>query len=110
MKQVLTSCIAFALLVGGASAHAKTIEMKVYGMVCGFCAQGIEKILRENPATQEVFVSLENKLVVVETSGSRDISDAALRAAIKDAGYEVKEIARTERSLGEIRTAVTAAK
>lgn len=110
MKHALTSSIAFALLIAGVSAQAKTIEMKVYGMVCGFCAQGIEKILRENPATQEVFVSLEDKLVVVETSGSRDIPDAALRAAIKDAGYEVKEIIRTERSLGEIRAGITAAK
>ena len=30
-------------------ANATTIEMKVYGLVCGFCAQGIEKTLRKNP-------------------------------------------------------------
>ena len=41
--------------------------MKVYGMVCGFCAQGIEANLRKNPAVTDVVVSLEKKLVIVET-------------------------------------------
>ena len=41
--------------------------MKVYGLVCGFCAQGIEKTLRKNPATADVVVSLENKLVAIAT-------------------------------------------
>ena len=38
-------------------------------MVCGFCAQGIEASLRKNPSVIDVFVSLENKLVIVETRG-----------------------------------------
>ena len=87
----------------GFAANATTIEMKVYGMVCGFCAQGIEKILRKNPATQDVVVDLEKKLVVVTTREGQDISDADLTKAIGDAGYDVKQIARTERSLDDIR-------
>ncbi len=43
--------IAAACLMVSFAANATTIEMKVYGMVCGFCAQGIEKTLRKNPAT-----------------------------------------------------------
>ena len=45
--------------------------MKVYGLVCGFCAQGIEKTLRKNPATADVVVSLENKLVAVPRAKAR---------------------------------------
>ncbi|HET9473679.1 MAG TPA: heavy-metal-associated domain-containing protein [Steroidobacteraceae bacterium] len=86
------------------AANATTIEMKVYGMVCGFCAQGIEKILKKNPATQDVVVDLEKKLVVVTTREGKDISDAELTKAIGDAGYDVKQIARTERSLDDIRS------
>jgi copper chaperone CopZ len=95
------SFFVFALLAG--AANAGTIEMKVYGLVCGFCAQGIEKTLRKNPATADVVVSLENKLVAVATREGQDISDVALTKALTDSGYDVKGIARTQRSLDEIR-------
>ncbi|HET9862816.1 MAG TPA: heavy-metal-associated domain-containing protein [Steroidobacteraceae bacterium] len=91
----------FALLTG--MAHAGTIEMKVYGLVCGFCAQGIEKTLRRNPATTDVVVSLEHKLVAVSTRDGQDITDADLTKALTDAGYDVKGITRTQRSIDEIR-------
>jgi copper chaperone CopZ len=96
------SFIAIALLTG--VANAGTIEMKVYGLVCGFCAQGIEKTLRKNPATADVVVSLENKLVAVATREGQDISDAELTRALTDSGYDVKGITRTQRSMDEIRT------
>jgi periplasmic mercuric ion binding protein len=96
------SFIAIALLMG--VANAGTIEMKVYGLVCGFCAQGIEKTLRKNPATADVVVSLENKLVAVATREGQDISDAELTRALTDSGYDVKGITRTQRSMDEIRT------
>ena len=91
----------FALLTG--VANAGTIEMKVYGLVCGFCAQGIEKTLRRNPATADVVVSLEDKLVAVATRDGTDISDAELTKALTDSGYDVKGISRTQRSLEQIR-------
>ena len=84
-------------------ANATTIEMKVYGLVCGFCAQGIEKTLRRNSATADVVVSLEHKLVAIETHEGQDISAADLTRALTDSGYSVKGISRTQRSLAEIR-------
>lgn len=98
----------FALLAAGA--NAGTIEMKVHGLVCGFCAQGIEKALRKNPATADVVVSLENKLVAVTTRDGQDISDADLTKALTDSGYDVKGIERTQRSLEEIRAGLKQAK
>jgi copper chaperone CopZ len=96
-------CIALLSLLAAGAAHAGTIEMKVNGMVCGYCVQGIEKILRKNPATDQVLVSLENRLVVVTTRDGKDIPDAELTKAIVDAGYEVKGITRSTRSMEEIR-------
>ena len=92
-----------ALLLATAAARAETIEMKVYGMVCGFCAQGIEASLRKLPATVDVVVSLEKKLVVVKTRNGEDITDPDLRKAIADAGYDMKSVARTQRSMEEVR-------
>ena len=102
--------IAVALLASSLTAGASTIEMKVYGMVCGFCAQGIEKSLRKNPATADVVVNLENKLVVVSTRDGQDIADDELRKLITSAGYDVKEIARTQRTMSEVRGQILQAK
>lgn len=101
MKKSIWSAIALVLI--SAAASAGTIEMKVYGLVCGFCAQGIEKTLRKNPATADVVVSLENKLVAIGTKEGADIGDAELTQALTDAGYDVKKIERTQRSISEIR-------
>jgi copper chaperone CopZ len=97
--------IAAAALIS-VSAAADTIEMKVHGLVCSFCAQGIEKALRKNPATEDVVVSLENKLVAIGTRAGQEISDGELTRALTDAGYDVKTISRTKRSLEEIRVSL----
>jgi len=102
MKRIFL--IAVALAAG--ATRADTIEMKVYGLVCGFCAQGIEKTLRKKDATADVVVSLEHSLVAVETRDGLDISDAELRKALTDAGYDVKAIERTSRPLSEIRASL----
>ncbi len=101
--------LAAAALIS-ANAAAATIEMKVYGLVCGFCAQGIEKTLRKNAATADVLVSLENQLVAVATKDGADLTDAQLTKALTDAGYDVKEITRTQRTLEEIRASLGAQK
>ena len=84
-------------------ASANTIEMEVNGLVCGFCAQGIEKTLKGLPAAEGVLVSLEHRLVAVKLKQGADIEDAKLRKALKDAGYTVVGIRRTQNSLDELR-------
>lgn len=102
----------FILLVAliAAPVLADTIEMKVYGLVCGFCAQGIDKTLRKNPATADVLVSLEHQTVAVAIRAGQDIPDAELIKALVDSGYDVKAISRTQRSLDEIRSSFGKAK
>lgn len=95
--------VVLAILTVSGGASAETIEMKVNGLVCAFCAQGIEKTFRKNPAVTDVVVSLEDRLVAVEVAPGADIPDQALRDALTDSGYDVKEIARTQTSVAEIR-------
>lgn len=87
--------------------HAETIEMKVNGLVCGFCAQGIEKTLRRDPATADVFVNLEHRLVAVSLKNGQHIPDDVLRKQLTASGYDIKEIARTETPIAEIRARVS---
>ena len=98
-----------ALLLGlSPLASATTIEMDVNGLVCGFCAQGIEKTFRALSATEGVFVSLEHRLVAVKLKDGSDIDDVTLRKALTDAGYTLVAIHRTQHSLDEIRQRVKA--
>jgi len=83
-----------ALCLANAAAQASTIEMKVFGMVCGFCAQGIESNLRKHPAVTGVVVNLDKQLVVVTTKDGQDVPDAELSKAIVDAGYDLKSVTR----------------
>jgi copper chaperone CopZ len=105
MKKLIHIAAALAVLVAS-SATAATIEMNVNGLVCAFCAQGIEKKLRKLPATADVVVSLEQRLVAVALKDGQDISDADLRKALTDAGYKVINIQRTDEPIDAVRARV----
>jgi len=102
--------LSIALLPLASGAQAATIEMTINGLVCGFCAQGIEKTLRKNPSTADVLVSLENRLVAVATKEGADIPDGDLKKALTNAGYDVKAIQRTDNSLDALRAKLKASK
>lgn len=104
------SLLAIAMLLLSAIGQAATIEVAVNGLVCGFCAQGIEKRLRKFPATAEVLVSLEQRLVAVALQPGTDISDTQLTEALEGAGYAVKAIRRTETPIATLREQVRAAR
>jgi copper chaperone CopZ len=101
--KVLPRVLITLLFLASASAQAATIEMNVSGLVCAFCAQGIEKQLRKFPATADVIVSLEQKLVAVALRHGQDIPDSELRRALTNAGYTIKAIQRTETPIAELR-------
>ena len=104
MKTTIHKALLAALLLGlSPLATAATVEMDVNGLVCAFCAQGIEKTLRAMPATADVYVSLEKHLVAVQLKDGSDIDDATLRDALKNAGYTVVAIQRTAHTLDELR-------
>jgi copper chaperone CopZ len=87
------------------AAPAKTVKLTVDGMVCSFCAQGIEARLKQQAATDKVYVSLDDKLVAVSLKDGQSITDDKLRAELKDAGYEVKAIARSNEPLDSFKKA-----
>ena len=103
-KIILSLAIAAAALPALA---AQSVKATVNGMVCAFCAQGIEKTLKGFPATEHVFVSLEHRIVAVHLKDGQDIADPTLRKAITDAGYKLVAIRRTDESLAAIRARVS---
>jgi copper chaperone CopZ len=105
-----TFIFSLALFGFSGAAAATTIEMDVNGLVCAFCAQGITKTLRAFPATSDVVVSLEQKLVAVSTKEGQDISDDDLKHALTNAGYTVKAIHRESETLDDVRARLKAKK
>ncbi len=64
------------------------IKVGVKGMVCAFCAQGIEKKFKNLPEVASVDVSLENKLVKLKFKEGKTIGKDKITEILKDAGYE----------------------
>jgi mercuric ion binding protein len=73
---------------------AKEIEVKVSGMVCSMCAQGIQKSFKKIEAVQKINVDLDHKLVTIQTKNDQDIEDKTIETAITEAGYNVTSITR----------------
>lgn len=82
---------------------ATSIHAEVKGMVCAFCAKGISKKLRELDASQDVWVDLKNRMVVVELKDQKTISLEAFTKLIKDAGYDVASVEYINKTLVEIK-------
>jgi copper chaperone CopZ len=104
---LFTTALSLAL---STDAHAKTIQVTVDGMVCSFCAQGIEKKMKAQAGTDKVFVSLEKQTTLVALKAGQDITDAVIKAEITDAGYVVKAISRSDESFDVLRDKIKAAK
>lgn len=93
MKKIFLSFITFIMLMG--VAQAETIKASVDGLVCAFCATGIEKTFKEQPEVDNVTVDLENRLVTINTKKGQNIDDTKCTQLLTDAGYSVTNITRT---------------
>lgn len=82
-----------------------TTSMKatVNGMVCAFCAQGIEKRLSKMPEAKAVLVDLKRRFVVVEPNDGMKLDEKLIIAEIKDAGYDVVSVETLSKSVAEMR-------
>lgn len=61
----------------------------VDGMSCGHCVQAVTSEVSKVPGVQQVDVDLDSGRVTVTSDNGVD--DAAVRAAVDEAGYEVRE-------------------
>jgi mercuric ion binding protein len=100
-RTLLTLALAAAPLL--ALAQPQSLRAEVNGMVCSFCAQGIEKRMKTLPATQAVWVDLKNKTVSVEMKPGQRIDEATFRHEMKEAGYDVVRVEQVALSAAQIR-------
>jgi periplasmic mercuric ion binding protein len=92
MRQIL---LVMSVLVALSTAtFGETITTTVNGMVCAFCATGIEKTFRKQPEVATVHVDLEKKLVTVTTKPGKTLNDAKVKEIVTYSGYTMGKIVR----------------
>ena len=99
-KLVFFLALAFAALPALA---VTSIKATVNGMVCAFCAQGIEKRISSMPATKAVYVDLKKKTVAIEAKEGETLDGKAITAEITDAGYDVVKLETVQTSVEQIK-------
>jgi copper chaperone CopZ len=92
MRHIL---LTFIILSGlSVSAIAETIRTTVNGMVCAFCATGIEKTFRKQPEVATVHVDLPKKVVTITTKPGKTLRDAKIKEVVTYSGYTMGKIIR----------------
>ena len=94
MRRTLLTIAILAGLTG--SAWAETITIHVNGMVCAFCATGIEKTFRKQPEVATVKVDLQRKQVLIATKPGKTLSDAKIKEVVTYSGYTMGQIHRAK--------------
>ena len=90
-RKLIALIIAFGLTT---IVSAETIHTTVNGMVCAFCATGIEKTFRKQPEVESVKVDLPSKQVTIKTKPGKTLSDAKIKEVVTYSGYTMGKIVR----------------
>lgn len=106
LSAYLLSFILASLLVSTPALAVSSIRAEVNGMVCAFCAKGIEKKLKALPEGQGTYVDLKSRVVALELKDGLDVSLEKFTKIIKDAGYTVSRVTKVEQSAADIKAEV----
>lgn len=118
MKKILTTLVLGAASLAAlaqtppapvaAIGNAGTVKFAVNGMVCAFCAQGIEKRLTKMSENGPLYINLAQKIVAVEPKPGKSIDVAKVKAEIVEAGYEVTATQTVPQTVAAIRAEMKA--
>ena len=67
---------------------SESLTLSVPGMHCGHCEAAVKEEVSAVAGVASVVVDLDSKLVTVS---GEELDEAALRAAVQEAGYDVTE-------------------
>ena len=99
-KHVYSLAILLLLIVLQCHGRVQELSFDVKGMVCAFCATGIENALKRIKDVEQVHVNLKDGIVTVTTKNTTRLSINDLKIKI------AKAIKGTPFTLGEIRSLV----
>lgn len=71
-----------------------TVNIKVDGLVCDFCARSLEKVFLKRGDVAGIRVDLGKSSVVIAMKPGSTIDDTTITKLINDSGYKVNAIER----------------
>lgn len=77
------------------SAEVQGIELRVDGLSCPFCSLGLEKKLKRIEGVEGVQVHMKQGMTEVASNPDKAPDLAAIRKAVKEAGFTLREIRLT---------------
>ncbi len=101
-KNFLAKTLLTFLLITGLPALAfadkdkkgSRIVVDVMGMVCAFCAGGIEETFMKEDAVEKITVSLEKHQITLNLKEGKTLDDERIKQLITDASYNISQITR----------------
>ena len=78
------------------SKYGETITAHVKGMVCDFCARGLEKVFNSEKAVSKIFVNLDDSIVSIRMKPDKNLPDKRIKEIIMKNGYSVEKMTRSE--------------
>ena len=93
-KWILSAAVIVGSGLTAALAAPQVIHVGVKGMVCSFCAQGIEKKFKAIDAVTKIDVKLGEHKVALSLKEGATLEDSKIESLLKEAGYTVSKIDR----------------
>lgn len=70
----------------------KKLTVKVNGMVCAFCAQGIEKNFNQQEEVQSTKVDLDTMEVTIHLKAGKNLAEEKIKEIVTSAGFSYVEL------------------
>ena len=80
--------------VAAQEVSARSATIRVDGLSCPFCAYGLEKHLKKIAGVESVEINMKDGKAVVHLKPDAQVNDAALKTAVKKAGFTARGITR----------------
>ncbi len=76
------------------AACADTVNVKVSGLVCDFCARSLEKLFGKQKEVSSITVDLDKGQVLLHMNAGQSMDEAKITELITDSGYNVTNIVK----------------
>ena len=82
------------LMLCANSFAAERITVRVNGMVCDFCARGLEKTFTKQESIDSIDVNLTEKVLTITLKEGAALDNEIIEKLVANAGYKIEEIIR----------------
>ena len=97
MKKIVLLLLSLSLLAIPVYAEEKAdVIANINGMVCDFCARGLEKVFDKEKRVEKIDVSLEKGTVAIFFEEGKSLSDEEIKKLIENNGYSLEKISRSK--------------